>query len=153
VITQSTKNTKKSLNPTELDLSYPALPNSKKIYVSGNIFSDIRVPFREISLSPTFNSEQRKIENPPLRLYDTSGPYADLSVKINIAKGLAELRKSWILQRGDTDTLPDFSSRYQRERVSSENRFPVIKKPLKAKPGRNTLRFARVSRRNLSVLK
>ena len=134
MITPAAKKSKKSLNPAELDLSYKPLENSKKIYLKGKLYPDLKVPFREVSLSPSFSSNQTKIENPPVRLYDTSGPYTDPAAKVDISKGLAELRKPWILDRGDVEELPDFSSRYQKQRLSNENRFPVIKRPLKAKP-------------------
>ena len=137
MIIQSAKRVKKSINPAELDLSYQPLPDSKKIYLKGNFFPDIKVPFREISQSPTFGANQIRTENPPIRLYDTSGPYADPEVKINISKGLSELRKSWILKRGDVEELASFSSRYQKELSAHPNRFSVVKKPLKAKSGRN----------------
>src|SRR5450759_910619 len=86
------------------------LPNSRKVYVEGSR-SDIRVPMREISQADTptmFGGEK----NPPLFVYDTSGPYTDPSVKIDIRSGLAPLREAWIEERGDTLQLDGPTSRY-----------------------------------------
>src|SRR3712207_3448879 len=79
------------------------LPNSRKIYVEGSR-PDIRVPMREISQSDTpasFGAEP----NPPVTVYDTSGPYTDPQAKIDIRSGLAPLRAAWIAERGDTEEL------------------------------------------------
>jgi phosphomethylpyrimidine synthase len=76
-------------------------PNSKKIYVRGKLHRDLRVPFREISLAPT-KSMNREIEvNEPVRVYDTSGPWGDQSVTLDLVQGLPPLRRDWILKRGD----------------------------------------------------
>ena len=77
-------------------LSYGPLPGSQKVYVPGRTYPDIRVPFREIELSDN---------NPPVRLYDTSGPYTDPSVCVDIIQGLPQLRLKWILERGDVECL------------------------------------------------
>lgn len=75
-------------------------PNSRKVYVNGSIFPDVRVPMREISLSPTRNLLIGKSEeNPPLRVYDTSGPYTDPDVQVNVREGLPPLRSRWIRER------------------------------------------------------
>ena len=73
------------------------LPGSRKVYVAGK--PGIRVPFREIALHPTRGARGETELNPPLRVYDTSGPYTDLSVEIDLEKGLPELRRPWILAR------------------------------------------------------
>src|SRR4029453_17566685 len=80
------------------------LPASRKIYVPGSR-ADVRVPMREISQSDTpasFGFEK----NPPLTVYDTSGPYTDPDTTIDIRKGLTPLRAAWIAERGDTEELP-----------------------------------------------
>ncbi len=124
-----------------LDLSYKPLAGSKKIYREGCIHKNIRVPFREISLSPTITAKNETLENKPLIAYDTSGPYTDPHSKIDIAKGLPALRRAWILKRADVDELSSASSDYRRqiERDPSLNaiRFPVSTKPLVAKNGKN----------------
>ncbi len=77
------------------------LPGSRKIHVDGP--SGIRVPFREIALSPTRDGRGEAERNPPLRVYDTSGPYTDPAVSIDLTGGLPELRRTWILERGEYD--------------------------------------------------
>ena len=92
-----------------------SLPNSNKVYVTGSR-PDIRVPMREISQAETpaeFGAEK----NPPVWVYDTSGPYTDPGGMIDIRKGLAPLRLPWILGRGDVEQLPDVSSEYGRTRA------------------------------------
>ena len=115
------------------------LPNSRKIYVSGSR-PDIRVPMREISQSDTpasFGAEK----NPPVYVYDTSGPYTDPSVKIDIRSGLAALRAPWIAERNDTEELPGPTSQYGTERLNdpklAELRFNLHRKPRRAKAGKN----------------
>ena len=79
------------------------LPNSKKIYVSGKLHADVRVPFREISLAPT-KSMNGEIEiNEPVRVYDTSGPWGDSDFHGDVTQGLAPLRSKWIRDRGDVE--------------------------------------------------
>jgi phosphomethylpyrimidine synthase len=80
-------------------LSYEPLSGSRKVYLSGKIYPDIRVPFREIILSDTIDHNGQTIANQPVRLYDTSGPYTDPSMKLDIAQGLPALRLKWISQR------------------------------------------------------
>src|SRR5438552_1111281 len=115
------------------------LPNSRKIYVEGSR-ADIRVPMREIAQSDTpasFGLEK----NPPLVVYDTSGPYTDPEAKIDIRSGLAPLRAPWIEERGDTVAMAELSSAYGRARLAdtelSGMRFDLHRKPRRAKPGRN----------------
>ena len=112
--------------------------NSKKIYVEGN--NNIKVPFREISLSDTasqFGAEK----NNPVVVYDTSGPYTDPSYQIDIRNGLPALRSQWILDRGDVEELDGPTSDFGKERQSDPElekmRFNLKRKPLKAKPGQN----------------
>jgi phosphomethylpyrimidine synthase len=78
------------------------LPGSRKIYLQGS--NGIRVPMREIQLHPTTGLNGRAEADPPLRLYDTSGPYTDPAVRIDLQRGLAELRKPWILARGQYES-------------------------------------------------
>jgi len=83
-------------------LSYAPLPGSRKIYVPGKIYPDIRVPFREIALSDTIDQDGQHTANGPVRLYDTSGPYTDPSVKVDITQGLPQLRSPWISDRASS---------------------------------------------------
>ncbi|MDH5536674.1 MAG: phosphomethylpyrimidine synthase ThiC, partial [Betaproteobacteria bacterium] len=115
------------------------LPNSRKIYVEGSR-ADVRVPMREISQSETpasFGAEK----NPPIYVYDTSGPYTDPQVRIDIRSGLAPLREQWIAERNDTEVLDGPTSRYGRERLADPKlamlRFDLKRQPRRAKPGMN----------------
>ncbi|HWT78590.1 MAG TPA: phosphomethylpyrimidine synthase ThiC, partial [Candidatus Methylomirabilis sp.] len=102
----------------------------RKVYVTG-VRPEILVPMREIPLAPP---------EPPVRLYDTSGPYTDPTYEVNLQKGLPLLRRPWILARGDVEELPAPSSQYRREREADPAlaaiRFPVGRTALRAKPGR-----------------
>jgi len=115
------------------------LPNSHKVYVTGSR-PDIRVPMREIRQSDTPASFGHE-PNPPLWVYDTSGPYTDPEARIDIRAGLAPLRAGWIRERGDTLELPGPSSQYGIERLQdpklAELRFDLQRKPRQAVPGRN----------------
>ncbi len=121
------------------DASIQSLPNSKKIYFTGSR-DDIRVPMREISLSDTPVKDGFE-KNAPLTIYDTSGPYTDPNVQIDIRLGLAEVRKQWILDRDDTEELTELSSEYGQQRANdpslSQLRFDHIRQPRKAKAGKN----------------
>ncbi len=115
------------------------LPSSRKVYVEGSR-PDVRVPMREIVQSDTpaaFGSEK----NPPLYVYDTSGPYTDPGTRIDIRAGLAPLRAGWIAGRDDTDELAGPTSAYGRERLAdpklAELRFDLKRRPRRAKPGMN----------------
>lgn len=116
-----------------------ALPQSRKIYEQGSR-PDIRVPFREISQDDTptlFGGET----NPPLTVYDTSGPYSDPEVSIDIRKGLPEVRRAWIDERQDTEVLTGPSSVYGQERLADPKltamRFELQRPPRRALAGRN----------------
>ncbi len=118
------------------------LPASRKIYVAGSR-PDLRVPMREIAQSDTpLHGEGAVAEkNPPLAVYDTSGPYTDPSVTIDIRKGLAPLRAAWIAERADTEALPGPTSAYGQARLADPAlaglRFDLHRKPLRAKAGGN----------------
>lgn len=124
-----------------LDLSYKPLADSKKIYRNGISHKDLRVPFREISLSPTITSKNENIPNAPFMAYDTSGPYTDPAVKIDIAQGLPNLRRQWILNRCDVEELSGATSDYRRkienDPAVTSIRYPHAIKPLRAKAGKN----------------
>jgi len=82
-----------------------ALPNSKKVYLAGQVHPDVRVPFREISLAPTKTMSGAMEVNEPVRVYDTSGPWGDPSVTLDPIQGLPPLRRDWILKRGDVEEI------------------------------------------------
>ncbi len=81
------------------------LPNSRKVFVTGKLHPDIRVPFREISLAPTKTMNGEIEVNEPVRVYDTSGPWGDPSVTLDPVKGLPPLRRDWILARDDVEEI------------------------------------------------
>jgi phosphomethylpyrimidine synthase len=115
------------------------LPRSRKVYVEGSR-PDIRVPMREISQSETPAAMGAEV-NPPLTVYDTSGPYSDPAVPIDIRSGLPALRASWIAERGDTEALSGPTSRFGVERLAdprlAELRFNLKRTPRRAKSGAN----------------
>ncbi|MBZ4200894.1 MAG: phosphomethylpyrimidine synthase ThiC [Methylotenera sp.] len=113
--------------------------NSRKVYVQGSR-PDLQVPFREISLSDTpsmFGAEK----NPPVMVYDTSGPYTDPSISIDIRNGLPALRATWIEERNDTEQLDGPSSTFGQARKTdpelAEMRFNLLRLPRRAKNGMN----------------
>jgi phosphomethylpyrimidine synthase len=114
------------------------LPRSRKIYLTGSR-PDLRVPLREIELADT-PTAQGVEKNPPLAVYDSSGPYTDPTVAIDIRAGLAPLRAAWIAERGDTEELAGPSSRYGIERLAdaklAELRFGLARRPRRAQAGR-----------------
>jgi len=115
------------------------LPNSRKVYVQGSR-PDLLVPMREISQAETPASMGAEI-NPPIYVYDCSGPYTDPAVKIDIRSGLAALREGWIAERGDTEMLGMLTSDYGQQRLNdpelAEMRFDLKRAPRRAKSGKN----------------
>ena len=115
------------------------IPGSRKIHAQGSR-ADLKVPMREVVLSDTplvFGAEK----NAPLAVYDTSGPYTDPGVRIDLVAGLAPLRANWIAERGDVETLRGLSSEFGRRRAADPKlagvRFPHTRAPLRAKAGAN----------------
>ncbi len=123
------------------DAAVRPLPNSTKVHVAGSR-PDIRVPMREIAQTdtPAFGGGAPE-RNPPVWVYDTSGPYTDPAATIDIRKGLPALRAAWIAERGDTELLDAPSSAYGRERLAdprlAELRFDLSRRPRRAKAGAN----------------
>jgi phosphomethylpyrimidine synthase len=121
------------------DAAVKPLPRSRKVYVPGSR-ADLQVPMREISQSDTpasFGAEH----NPPLYVYDTSGPYTDPDARIDIRRGLPALRAAWIEERGDTEILTGPTSAFGRERLAdpalADLRFDLARAPRRAKAGAN----------------
>jgi len=114
-------------------------PNSRKIFVSGSR-PDIRVPMREVTQTPTRTSGEAE-ENPPIYVYDTSGPYTDPAAAIDLMKGIPDVRSAWILERGDTEQLSESTSEYGRQRQNdpalAHLRFEHLRKPRRARAGAN----------------
>jgi len=122
-----------------------AFPNSRKAYVEGSR-ADVRVPMREIALSPTHRRDGSIEENGSLRVYDTSGPYTDEAVVTDVRQGLPALRRNWVLERGDVEEyegrevqLIDDGIRDEDadDKLANRETFPgLTRRPLRAKPGR-----------------
>lgn len=116
-----------------------AVSELKKIYVKGEIHP-IRVAMREIELSPTKLSTGSLEHNPPVTVYDTSGPYTDETSEINIEKGLPRIREQWILDRNDVEILEGITSEYGKLRLTDskldELRFSYNHNPKVAKEGK-----------------
>src|SRR5882724_7109154 len=126
-----------------------SLPNSRRIYIESTQ-SGVRVPFREIGQNPTRNFKNELEENPPVRVYDTSGPYGDPSAPTDVREGLAPMRRGWIVGRGDVEeyegrTIQPIDDGYltfdaanqarEREKGRLED-FPALRRtPLRAKKG------------------
>ncbi|MEC4679734.1 MAG: phosphomethylpyrimidine synthase ThiC [Nitrospirota bacterium] len=122
-------------------LTTEPFPASHKVYVTGS-HPSIRVPMREISLTPTKGPNgATPTPNPPVTVYDPSGPYTDLDVAINVRHGLHPLRQEWILGRHDVEELPEVTSMYGRKRSTDPSldaiRFGLSRKPLRAQAGMN----------------
>ena len=148
--------TQDSFEPHSLD----QLPASSRVYVQGQIHSDVQVPMREIKLSPTKDFNGRIIENDPVRVYDCSGPWGDPNYTGTVETGLPGLRKQWILDRGDVEAyegreieprdngyLTANHAEYaaaKREGLLSPLKAPINaqRQPLKAKPGKVVTQLA-----------
>jgi phosphomethylpyrimidine synthase len=147
-----------SENITEKSSTEVTLPNSRKIYVETNGSTinqnkhNLRVPFREIGLSPSREMNGELEENPPVRVYDTSGVWTDPTLKCDVREGLPQLRREWIVARGDVEEyegrkiLPQDNGYLTRgaedvAKIKDNGRleeFPGLRRaPLKAKPGAN----------------
>ena len=116
-----------------------AYPNSDKIYLAGSR-ADMRVPLRQIRQDDTVSAQGRE-PNPPIPVYDTSGPYGDPNAEIDLKQGLADVRGTWIAERGDTEQLAGLSSEYGQARAhdpqTAHLRFNQITRPLRAQSGKN----------------
>lgn len=117
-------------------------PGSKKIYLKGELFPDIRVGMREVQLTPTATKSGDEIkleENAPVTVYDTSGVYTDPDVKTDVNEGIARIRESWIARRNDLEQLDEITSEYGKKRAADpsldEIRFPHRYLPRRAKAG------------------
>ncbi|MEE8352442.1 MAG: phosphomethylpyrimidine synthase ThiC [Rhodospirillales bacterium] len=117
--------------PKNSDITTGSLPASRKIYVKGDINPDIRVPMREIALHETSGE-------PPVVVYDTSGPYTDPAETIDIEAGLKRLREPWIKARSDVEEYEGREVRFEDNNAADEKLvpvFPISHKPMRAKKG------------------
>src|SRR5437868_1565814 len=124
-----------------------SLPNSRRIYIDGQQ-PGVRVPFREIDQNPTRNFKNELEDNPAVRVYDTAGPYGDPSITTDVREGLTQLRRNWIVDRGDVEEyegrsihpiddgyLTFAAAQTAREKGRLED-FPTLRRtPLRAKKG------------------
>ncbi len=118
-------------------------PGSEKVYLPGKLHKDIRVGMRRVNLTPTVTVDadgtEHRVENDPVLVYDTSGPYGDKDAKIDLKKGLPRLREKWIMDRGGVERLNELTSEYGRMRLADKSldhlRFEHIQMPLRAKDG------------------
>jgi len=138
--------------PTENSITRTPFPNSTKIYVDGKIHN-IKVAMREITVSDTkLHNGKGSLPNPKVTVYDTSAPFTDPNIEIDVKKGLPRLREEWILKRGDVEQLSEITSDYGKERLLNSElthlRFQHITKPYKAKTGMNVSQLHYAKKRN-----
>ena len=126
----------KNLTPT---VTTGPMPASRKIYIPGDIHTNIRVPMREIGVHPTAGE-------PPVVVYDSSGPYTIEGADIRIEQGLPQLRRDWVLARGDVEAYdgrhirPEDNGFVSADRLTPE--FPAKRQPLRAKDGKAVTQLA-----------
>lgn len=124
---------------SEHKITTTPFPGSEKFYSYGDIFPDIKVPLRKVSLSPTKDTNDKVTENDPVVLYDTTGPYTDPQFKLDLEKGLKPVRSEWLSRRGDIVELEEYSSPYSRDRHTDQTlkAYPSLPKPKIAKKEKN----------------
>lgn len=120
-----------------------AYAQREKAYMNGKLFPFIRVGMQKVNLTPTVkivNGEKEMTPNAPVYIYDTSGPFSDPSIQIDLKKGLPRMRESWITARGDVEQLPSITSEYGKMRRDDKSldhlRFEHIALPYRAKAGK-----------------
>ena len=132
------------------NINLRAYPGSEKVYLKGERYPELRVAMRQVNLTPTVTVDadgNRTIEeNAPVMVYDTSGPYTDPDIKIDINNGLPRMRESWIERRDDLELLPSITSEYGLAREADRSldfiRFANRHLPRRAKPGRAITQMA-----------
>ncbi len=128
--------TEDSLEPQSKEY---VMPNSRRVYVNGELHPDIRVPFREISLAPTKSLDGALQPNEPVRVYDTSGPWGDPEFGGDVEKGLPSLRDQWIWNRGDVEEIEGRIVTPHDNGYLSEKHAAVAAQPSSLKVQRPTL--------------
>ena len=118
-------------------------PRSEKVYLPGTLFPELRVAMRKVEQVPSTNfidGEKVLTPNPEVYVYDTSGPFSDPAVEVDLKKGLPRLREPWILKRGDVEQLSEITSEYGRMRRDDQSldslRFEHITLPYRALQGK-----------------
>ena len=140
---KKTIGTKEGQNPQEERCEYitqTPIAGSQKVYITSTTDARVRVPMRKIAMSPTELEGRAPVENAPLYVYDTSGPFTDPDIPVDVTRGIPRIREEWILERGDTEELATLSSEYGRMRLADKQldslRFPhVSSRPRRAKAG------------------
>ena len=140
---KETIGTKEGQNPQEERCEYitqTPIAGSQKVYITSATDARVRVPMRKIAMSPTELEGRAPVENAPLYVYDTSGPFTDPDIPVDVTRGIPRIREEWILERGDTEELATLSSEYGRMRLADKQldslRFPhVSSRPHRAKAG------------------
>ena len=120
-----------------------AYAHAEKAYMHGTMFPYIKVGMQKVNLTPTVNivnGEKVATPNAPVYIYDTSGPFSDPDIEIDLKKGLPRMRESWITGRGDVEQLPSITSEYGKMRRDDKSlnhlRFEHIALPYRAKAGK-----------------
>ncbi len=127
-----------------------AYAKREKFYMRGQMFPFLRVGMQKVNLTPTVtvdtDGNKNQEPNAPVYIYDTSGPFSDPDIKVDLKKGLPRLREPWIEQRGDTEILPQVSSIYGKERLADHSldslRFEHIQLPRRAIQGKSITQMA-----------
>ena len=140
---KETIGTKEGQNPHEERCEYitqTPIAGSQKVYITSATDARVRVPMRKIAMSPTELEGRTPVENAPLYVYDTSGPFTDPDIPVDVTRGIPRIREEWILKRSDTEELATLSSEYGRMRLADKQldslRFPhVSSRPRRAKAG------------------
>ena len=140
---KETIGTKEGQNPQEERCEYitqTPIAGSQKVYITSATDARVRVPMRKIAMSPTELEGRAAVENAPLYVYDTSGPFTDPDIPVDVTRGIPRIREEWILERSDTEELATLSSEYGRMRLADKQldslRFPhVSSRPRRAKAG------------------
>ena len=128
-------------------------PRSQKVYLPGKLYPNIRVAMRKVEQVPSVSFEgEEKIAtpNPEIYVYDTSGPFSDAEMNIDLKKGLPRMREEWIVSRGDVEQLPEITSEYGQMRRDDKSldhlRFEHIALPERAKKGETITQMAYAKR-------
>ncbi len=128
-------------------------PRSQKVYLPGKLYPNIRVAMRKVEQVPSVSFEgEEKIAtpNPEIYVYDTSGPFSDAEMNIDLKKGLPRMREEWIVSRGDVEQLPEITSEYGQMRRDDKSldhlRFEHIALPYRAKKGETITQMAYAKR-------
>lgn len=127
-----------------------AYAKREKAYMTGKIFPSVKVGMTKVNLTPTVTKDKHGIPhivpNAPVYIYDTGGSFSDPSIEVDLKKGLPRVREQWIVERGDTEELPQVTSEYGKQRLADHSldslRFEHIRLPRRAVKGRSITQMA-----------